>query len=154
MVKRLFIMAALIVSMSGVAAFMVPGTALAAGGACGAKPKPKLFGIFVPWYQYLELEEDAITEECLVKDFKILPGSGQSSSLPKVGLAVVDNLLRLAGVVAVIFVIVGGVQYATSQGEPDQANKARSTIIAALIGLVISMFAVAFVGYLARALTS
>ena len=151
MLKRMLTMVAVLIALSGVMAVAVPATALAAGAACD---KPKLMGIFVPWYEYLELGPDPVTGDCSVLNFKILPGGGETSSLPLIGLAVVDDLLRLAGVMSVIFIIVGGVQYATSQGEPDQANKARSTIIQALAGLIIAMFAVAFVSFLGKALTS
>ena len=74
------------------------------------------------------------------------------SDLPLVLLAVVDDLLRIAGLVAVVFVIVGGIQYTTSQGNPDATAKAQSTVLNALIGLVIALFAVAFVTYLGKAL--
>ena len=48
-------------------------------------------------------------------------------------------LVSLAGLVAVAFVIVGGFNYVLSTGSPDKANSAKSTIINALIGLVIAI---------------
>ncbi|HEY1064369.1 MAG TPA: hypothetical protein VGE30_03710 [Candidatus Saccharimonadales bacterium] len=128
------------------------GPSAPASPASSPCEKPKLLGIFVPWYQYLTLYKDD-TGSCTVKDFTLV-GNGSDSDVPKVLLAIVDDLLRLAGLVAVIFVIYGAVQYLTSQGEPDAANKARSTIISALVGLVIALVAVAFVSFLGRALTS
>jgi hypothetical protein len=64
-------------------------------------------------------------------------------------LAIVDILLRVAALVAVGYVVYGGVQFIVAQGEADQAKKARQTAINALIGLVIALIStglVAFVG--------
>jgi hypothetical protein len=129
-----------------------PISNFAAAKACS---KPKLLGVFVPWYQYLKVTKDADTGTCGINgdDFVLLPGNGQSSSVPLVLLAIVDDMVRLAGLIAVIFVIVGGVQYATSQGSPDATAKAQSTVINALIGLAIAIAAVAFVAFLGKALT-
>ena len=54
----------------------------------------------------------------------------------------------IAGIVAIGFVVYGGILYVTSQGSPDQTQKAQSTIQNALIGLVIAMIAVAVVSFL------
>ena len=42
-----------------------------------------------------------------------------------------------AGVIAVAYLIVGGYQYITSQGNPDATAVAKSTIINAIIGLIV-----------------
>jgi hypothetical protein len=115
--------------------------------------KPKLVGIFVPWYEYLRIEADPVTNECGVKDFTLLPGNGESSDIPLVLVAIVDDMLRLTGLIAVIFVIYGGIRYATSQGEPDATAKAQSTILSALIGMAIALIAVALVTFFGKALT-
>jgi hypothetical protein len=53
----------------------------------------------------------------------------------------INTLLQFAfiiGSVAAMFVIIiAGIQFITSQGDPEKAKKARSTIIYAIIGLVI-----------------
>ncbi len=136
-------------------------TGLAATDTTASRPtasstgcdKPKLLGIFVPWYQYLTLGRDSVTGDCTVGNFRVLPGGGHTSDFLAIGLAVVDDLLRLAGLAAVIFVIYGGVQYATSQGSPDATAKAQSAILNALIGLAIAMVAVVFVTFIGNALT-
>ena len=43
----------------------------------------------------------------------------------------------IAGIVAVIFVIIGGVGYMTSAGDPAKLQKAKKTLIYACVGLVI-----------------
>lgn len=53
-------------------------------------------------------------------------------------LSKVINILSLiAGVVAVIMIIIGGVRYITSQGESASTAAAKNTIIYAIVGLVI-----------------
>jgi len=55
--------------------------------------------------------------------------------------------LALAGIffLAIIFVMIGGIQYVTAGGDDGKAKAARKTIINALIGLVISSLAFALV---------
>jgi phosphotransferase system glucose/maltose/N-acetylglucosamine-specific IIC component len=56
-------------------------------------------------------------------------------------VSIIGNLLglliSLAGVVAVIFIIVGGIKYATSYGNPQTMESAKQTLLWAVIGLVI-----------------
>jgi hypothetical protein len=58
-----------------------------------------------------------------------------------IALNIVDIALRLAGVLAVGFVVWGGLRYVMARGEPDKAKQALSTILNALIGLAIAMAA-------------
>lgn len=46
-------------------------------------------------------------------------------------------VVGIAGVVAIIFLVYGGVQYMTASGDPGKAKKAKDTIMYALIGLAI-----------------
>jgi hypothetical protein len=110
------------------------------GVTAGCKP-PQFLGL-VPWYQYLETDA-----KCNVVNFKVLPTNGSSDFL-LIALAIVDDLLRIAGLVAVGYIIYGGILYVTSQGSPDQTGKAQNTILNALIGLIISVIAVAFVSFI------
>jgi len=63
--------------------------------------------------------------------------------------AVVEILLRVAALAAVGYIIWGGYEYLTSQAEPDKTSRAKSTIINALVGLVIATLAVAIVNFVA-----
>ena len=53
----------------------------------------------------------------------------------------VTNLIQwviaIVGVVAVIFIVYGGILYATSSGDPAKVKKAKDTILYAVIGLII-----------------
>ncbi len=66
--------------------------------------------------------------------------------------AVVDILLRVAAFAAIIFIIIAGVRYITSKGEPDKTARALQSIIQATIGLTIAIAATAMVTFVARTL--
>lgn len=51
--------------------------------------------------------------------------------------AIVNFLLVLAAIVATIYLILGGVQYIISAGEEDRQEKAKNTILYAIIGLIV-----------------
>lgn len=103
--------------------------------------KVGFFG-FPHWYEYLTVNVQ--NGVCSVTKFDF-PGD-----LTLVALAIAEILLRLAGLVAVGFIIYGGIKYVISQGEPDGVQQAQNTVINACIGLVIAIFStaiVAFVGH-------
>lgn len=108
------------------------------------------------WYQYMAPEE--FNADCTVKCFNVFNQSkandcGQKKSdIPLVLLAVVDDLLRIAGLVAVGFIFYAAFNFITSQGDPEDAARARNTAINALVGLVIAMVAVALVSFIGRKL--
>ncbi len=104
------------------------------------------FGL-VPWYHYLNLDQNCNIPDTISKN--LLSANGP---IPLILLAIVDDLLRIGGLVAVGFVIYGGIQYITSQGSPDATAKAQTTITNALIGLVIALVAVALVSFLGNRL--
>jgi hypothetical protein len=104
-----------------------------------------------PWYKYLPMEIDK-TGACVIgQNFQLL-GNGSNSGLLLIGLAIIEILLRIAGLVAFAFVVYGGALYITSQGEPQAVSKAKSTIINALIGLVIALIATGLVVFVGRTL--
>ena len=98
------------------------------------------FGL-TPWYQYLDLDAN-----CNVVSFKF-----PDDILP-VGLAILEILLRVAGLVAVIMIIVGGFEYVRSGGESNKVEKAKNTILFAVIGLVVVIVARALVALVINAL--
>lgn len=57
-----------------------------------------------------------------------------------------------AGIIAVIVIVIGGIQYITSNGNPSGVQKAKQTIMYAAIGLAITLMAVAIVNFVVGAL--
>jgi hypothetical protein len=61
------------------------------------------------------------------------PIAGSDGILPKI-----TNIVAvIAGVMAVIFLIVSGMKYVGSQGDAQEVSKAKQSIIYALIGIVV-----------------
>lgn len=63
---------------------------------------------------------------------------GLSTFIWRIVLNVIEIGMQLIAYLALFFVMYGGFQYLTSSGNPDQASKGRSTILNAIIGLVIA----------------
>ncbi|MBQ3348363.1 hypothetical protein IJJ36_04010 [Candidatus Saccharibacteria bacterium] len=63
---------------------------------------------------------------------------------------IINGVLLVLGLVAVIVIIVGGVQYMTSSGDAGKTQKAKNTILYAVIGLVICALSVAIVNFVIR----
>lgn len=60
---------------------------------------------------------------------------------------VVNALLMAVGVISIIMIVVGGILFALSSGDAQKAAKARNTVLYAVIGLVVSLFAAAIVNF-------
>ncbi len=116
-------------------------THFAAGGTCTANA-PGFFN-FPTWYQYLNPHD--VQGVCSV-DFQF------PNSIPLIALAVVDIMLRIAALVAIGFVVYGGIKYTLSQGEPQATANARETIIGALAGLAIATAAAAIISFIGNAI--
>ena len=150
-------------------------------GSSSCTSKPTFFGL-VPWYEYLKTYPipnpnlhhpvcgicfDVFGNQSqsyynssgkLVTPCKANTSNGKNSNNGAVSdiflvlLAIVDDLLRVAGLIAVGMVLYSSGRFITSQGEPDGVAKARSSIINALIGTAIALFAIVIVSYLGSTL--
>lgn len=60
----------------------------------------------------------------------------------------VNFLLYAVGVIAVIMIIWGGIKYATSAGDSNKVTSAKNTILYAVIGLIVAIFAFAIVAWI------
>ncbi len=69
------------------------------------------------------------------------PGRAPSGDLVSLITLVSNTILLLVGVVAVLFLIIGGVQYITSAGNPEHIQKAKTTILYAVIGILVTLVA-------------
>ena len=60
---------------------------------------------------------------------------------------ILTGIIGIMGVICIIFVVVGGVQYLTSGGDAAKVEKGKKTILYALIGLIICALAFAIVQF-------
>lgn len=61
--------------------------------------------------------------------------------------AILMIIIGVLGALAVLFIVIGGLRYIMSQGDPQAVSKAKGTIIYALVGLVIAVSAEAIVSF-------
>ena len=73
--------------------------------------------------------------------------SGGSDDLPDVIVSILNVIIGVAGFISVIWIIIGGVNYMTSSGDPNKTKKARDTILYACIGLIICVLSFAIVNF-------
>lgn len=93
-----------------------------------------------PWYKGLQNDSDC---KKLVgpDDPKI---GGLTNYIWKIVLNIIEIMLQLVGYVCVAFIIYGGFIFMTAGGS-DGAAKGRTTLLNAIIGLVISIASIAIV---------
>ena len=60
---------------------------------------------------------------------------------------VVNGILYFVGILSVVMLIWGGILYTTSAGDSNKVTTAKNTIMYAVIGLVIAIFAYAIVNF-------
>lgn len=82
---------------------------------------------------------------------KIIDVDADSVGIPKAAASqeqvtsIFNGVMMLAGAVAVVFIVLGGIRYSISQGLPADTKKAKETIIYALVGLVFVIISFAVV---------
>lgn len=113
-----------------------------------------------PWYKYLEVGNEEVRDdsgnivyidECAITGPKNAEGNFDlTRAIGPIILAVTEIILRVGAYLAVAVIIWAGIQYQISQGEPERTKNARTTIINAIVGLVIAIFATAIVNLVGR----
>ena len=72
---------------------------------------------------------------------------GTTGTLDSALTSILNAIILIMGIVAVIFIIIGGVNYMTSSGDSNKTKKAKDTILYAVIGLIICALAFAIVNF-------
>ncbi len=67
---------------------------------------------------------------------------------------ITNTILYIVGIVAVIMLIIGGIKYVVSGGDSKKVTDAKNTVLYAIIGLVIAVFAYAIVNFVISSLPS
>lgn len=116
---------------------MTPAPAMAASG-CNTG-----FLTFPAWYDGL------VDGSCNIES---PANKGLSLFIRTIALNIVEMILQLVGYISVGFIIYGGYKYMTSAGASDGIAKAKKTITNAIVGLLLSIFAVAIVNLISGTL--
>ena len=61
----------------------------------------------------------------------------RGQGIPGLAETIINLILLITGIIAVLFLIVGGFRYIISAGSTDQAESAKKTIFNSIIGLVV-----------------
>ncbi len=101
-------------------------------------------GLSVPRLAFAATADTAQTDICAGVDAVQTQANGTSacatngtSAVGSIIHTVINVISFFVGLVAVIMIIVGGFRYITSGGDSGKASSARTTIVSAVIGLLI-----------------
>ncbi len=84
-------------------------------------------------------------------------GTGQPTDLFGTGgaiTAITNTLLFIIGALSVVMIIIGGLRYVTSGGNPSSVTGAKNTIMYAIVGLVVAFLAFAAINFVLGSLTN
>lgn len=86
------------------------------------------------------------------KFFSGAPGPAGRANLGQLVTQVIEILLLIVGLLAVIFLIVGGYRYIMAHGNEEQAEAAKKTIYHSILGLVIVILSFIIVTIISKVL--
>lgn len=95
----------------------------------------------------VQAESCGSAKQCITDGLTASGTSTTPNSFSSVLTTVTNILLFLMGAISVIMIIVGGIRYATSQGDQTQMQSAKNTILYAVIGLIVAIAAYAIVSF-------
>lgn len=75
-------------------------------------------------------------------------GSETSSTLVDRITTIINGLLVIVGVVAAVYLVLGGVRYVMSQGDEGQAEQAKMTMLYAIIGIILIGLSAAIINFI------
>lgn len=73
--------------------------------------------------------------------------SARGATLPERLKDIVNILLFVLGAIAVIIIVIGGLRYVLSSGDPGAIKGAKDTILYAVVGLIVALLAYAIVNF-------
>ncbi|MBI3619446.1 hypothetical protein HY213_05445 [Candidatus Peregrinibacteria bacterium] len=76
------------------------------------------------------------------------PNSNGTSGIRTIIVNLLQLVLSFLALAAVVFIVIAGIRLIVSQGEEEQKNKAKKTIIYVVIGLIVVLFAKVIVGFI------
>lgn len=83
----------------------------------------------------------------VIKDLVTAATSGTEDDISVVIAGILKTIISIAGIVAVVYILIGGTQYITALGDPGKIQKARTTILYACIGLIVCALAFVIVNW-------
>lgn len=78
-----------------------------------------------------------------------IPETGGNGNVEGAATTIIDAILNLLGLIAVVVIVIAGLRLIVGGADEAQREKARNTILYAVIGLIIVLFAKAIVQFVA-----
>jgi len=109
---------------------------------------------FPAWYRGLTNQDQGVagSNPCDIVGVNDMKGSDDTAKLSKfiwtIVLNCIEIVVQMVMYITVFFIIIGGFKFMTANGDAQQAASARKTIMTALIGLVMTIIAVAAVNFI------
>lgn len=101
-----------------------------------------LSALFAAPVQAQSIREDIANKTCdFTKEETCDQDIDTEDTLSDAANTIINLLSIVVAAAAVIFIIIGGVKYVTSNGNQEKVTQAKNTILYAIIGLVIVIFA-------------
>lgn len=74
-------------------------------------------------------------------------GIGSQKNLMSGLTTIINVVVGVVGFIAVAMIVMGGISFATSQGDTSKVAKARNTVLYGVVGLVVALLAFAIVNF-------
>lgn len=129
-----FVFAAMIVAPAAVIAVPTTVSANTVNPSCENR-----ILLLPPWYRGLTEGQD-----CTV----VGPGNDIGGYITKIALNIIEMIIIIVGYIAAYFIIAGGFRFLTAGGDPSVVEKARKSILNAVIGLAIALSAVTLTNFI------
>ena len=113
------------------------------------------FSTLIPAQMAFSADDTICNNPHVANDIKAglgCPGTSVEEPEHAVG-RIVSTIVAILGLVAIIVIIYGGVQYMTSAGDASKIKKAKDTILYAAIGLIICVLAFAITQFVIGSIT-
>ena len=103
--------------------------------------------VLVPASAHAKSIAEGIGDGCAAVDSECKTSGDGKASLQKIISGAIDIISYAIGAIAVFMVIFGGFKYLTSGGDSGKVGEAKNTILYALLGLAVVIFARALVSF-------
>ena len=81
------------------------------------------------------------------KDLSCIDDPMGGDDLMTIVSRIINVVIGLVGLISVVMIIYGGIQYTLSAGDSGKVKKAKDTILYGIIGLIIALLAFAIVNF-------
>lgn len=111
-----------------------------------------LMGVAAPAGVFAFDPFSAVCSQTNASDSTLCTDKSQGTTNPLTGKnglfrGIAGTIALISGVIAVIIIIIAGLRYITSGGDPAKAKSAKDAIVAAIIGLVIIALADSIISF-------